>query len=63
LIYVTGDTHQGHDIHKLKKSEFPEGYELTKNDYVIVAGDCGLVWYNRPDEPEELWWQKREQLL
>ena len=43
-IYVTGDTHQSIDIHKLTTSNFPEQKELTKNDYVIICGDFGLLW-------------------
>lgn len=46
MIYITGDTHGS--ISKL--IEFQEGKELTKNDYVIVAGDFGLVWSNSDAE-------------
>ncbi len=45
MIYVTGDTHGLTDFHKLHvfAGEHPE---LTKNDYIIVAGDCGVLWSN-----------------
>ena len=54
-IYVTGDTHIPHDIHKLNSHNFPEGKSLTKDDVVIILGDFGLLWNNIPDK-EELWW-------
>lgn len=43
MIYVTGDTHTGADIAKLKSKSFAENRLLSKNDYVIVAGDFGFV--------------------
>lgn len=43
MIYITGDTHGDYDIWKLIK--FAEEHsELTKKDYLIVAGDFGGVW-------------------
>lgn len=44
MIYVTGDTHADLDIHKLSNENFPGEKELTKDDYVIICGDFGLVW-------------------
>lgn len=49
-IFVTGDVHGGHDIKKLTNKKFPENKDLTKDDYVIVAGDFGLLWNNSPEE-------------
>ena len=43
-IYVTGDIHLNHDSAKLNSTFFPEGKNLTKNDYVIICGDCGFTW-------------------
>lgn len=43
-VFVTGDLHGGIDIHRLFPSAFPEGRALTKDDYLVVAGDFGLVW-------------------
>ncbi|MDE7380117.1 MAG: metallophosphoesterase [Clostridia bacterium] len=45
-IFVTGDTHGLQDYHKLHifAGEHPE---LTKDDYVIIAGDFGAVWDSR----------------
>lgn len=44
MIYVTGDTHGEIDIGKLNKRRFPEQEEMTKDDYMIVCGDFGLIW-------------------
>lgn len=43
-IFVTGDTHGLHDFSKLSKTNFKERNELTKDDYLIIAGDFGGVW-------------------
>lgn len=55
MIYITGDVHGPIDIHKFSKSNFIEGTYLTKNDYIIVCGDFGLIWDNNK---EELYWRK-----
>lgn len=44
-VLVTGDLHGSVDIRKLTSNRFPEGKGLTKQDYVIILGDFGLVWY------------------
>ena len=43
MIYITGDTHS--DFRRFTTSEFPEQKEMTKDDYVIICGDFGCVWY------------------
>lgn len=45
-LYVCGDIHGGIDLHKLTTKMFPEGKALTKDDYVVICGDCGVVWDN-----------------
>jgi len=45
-IYVTGDTHIPIDIHKLNSKNFPDQKNMTKNDYMIILGDFGLLWEN-----------------
>lgn len=43
MIFVTGDTH-GTDL--LAIHLFCDSHpELTKNDYIIIAGDFGAIWY------------------
>lgn len=43
-IFITGDTHGDVDWGKLNTRLFPEQKTLTKDDYLIVAGDFGVVW-------------------
>lgn len=71
-IFVTGDTHIPIDISKLSSNHFPEGKNLTKDDYVIILGDFGLLWscenrdwsypkYNPNDKywsTSEIYWRK-----
>lgn len=52
-IYLTGDTHGDIDIHKLGARRWPEGKELTRDDYLVILGDFGLVWNNTSNER---WW-------
>ena len=47
MIYVTGDCHA--DFTRFNTKIFPEQYEMTKDDYVIICGDFGGVW-NRFEE-------------
>lgn len=54
-VFVCGDTHGHHDIKKLTSKNFPEGNELTKNDYLIQLGDFGLVFHNNQTAQEKYW--------
>ncbi len=42
MIFVTGDIH-GNPFPKFDMDSFHEQREMTKNDYIIVCGDFGLV--------------------
>lgn len=53
MIFLTGDLHGSHDIDKLTSGAFPAGDTLTKDDYVIIMGDFGLIW--RGTEKEKYW--------
>lgn len=55
MIYVTGDVHCPIDVSKLNRKNFPKQKELTKDDYVIVCGDMGIVWAN---DNTDKYWQK-----
>lgn len=55
MIFITGDTHGQTEIVKLSSYNWPQGKTLTKKDYVIIAGDFGLLWKNIPDEMEKYW--------
>lgn len=54
-IFMTGDIHGYIDIDKLNASNFPEGKTLTKNDYVIICGDFGLVWGGANQKSDRYW--------
>lgn len=53
-VLVTGDTHGLIDIKKLVTFADVFGSDYTKEDYLIVAGDFGVIWTDEPDEEEEL---------
>lgn len=54
-IIVTGDIH-GNPFQRLNIENFPEGKTFTKEDYVIILGDFGLVWDNSAVERSCLDW-------
>lgn len=54
MIYITGDTHGQNDIQKLFPGSFPDGKNLTRNDYVIIAGDFGGIWTGDKRDNERL---------
>jgi len=55
MIYLTGDIHGHHSITKLGSSNWPEGKKLTKDDYLIILGDFGLLWKTEIDANEKYW--------
>lgn len=54
MIYITGDVH-GDWISRLRKASFPEQKNLTRDDYVFIAGDFG-IWDNSSEENYKLDW-------
>ena len=54
-IIVTGDIH-GNPFQRLNLENFPEGKTFTKEDYVIILGDFGLVWDDSAMEHSCLDW-------
>ena len=54
-IIVTGDIH-GNPFQRLNVENFPEGKPYTKEDYVIILGDFGLVWDDSAMEHSCLDW-------
>ena len=60
MIFVTGDTHIPTDISKLNTRSFPRQKELTKNDYVIICGDFGGVWYGNDKDNYWLDWLEQK---
>ena len=55
MIFITGDTHGHIDIHKLNTKNFPIQSELTKDDYLIICGDCGIVWGGTNVKSDAYW--------
>lgn len=56
-VFVCGDTHFKHDIRKLRAfRDFGMGAKLTKNDFVIVCGDFGLLFSSK----RSLDWKREE---
>ena len=51
--FITGDIHGTHDIWKLKEFSECRGTKLTKADYLIIAGDFGLLWYPEGSEDDK----------
>ena len=43
-FFVAADVHRMLDIDRINIYNFPEQTELTKDDYLIIAGDFGCVW-------------------
>ncbi|WP_311078136.1 metallophosphoesterase [Paenibacillus polymyxa] len=57
MIYITGDIHGTISINKrLNTKNFPQQRQLTKDDYVIIAGDFGLIWDGSKEDQYWLKW-------
>lgn len=54
MIYLTGDTHA--DFKRFNSDNFPEGKDLTKDDYVVVMGDFGGIWTVNESSVKEQYW-------
>lgn len=54
MIFITGDTHRKLDIGKLDAENFSEQKILTREDFLIVAGDFGGVWCGDESDDEVL---------
>lgn len=52
MIYVCGDVHGRYDIQKLYDFANGKGKNLTKADYLIVAGDFGILWDQEETQKE-----------
>ena len=58
-VFLTGDIHGDMSIRRLARDSFPEGRKLTRDDYVIVLGDFGLVWDGSKSDEYWLDWLER----
>lgn len=54
-IFITGDIH-GNPQNRFSSFDFPVGKELTKEDYVIILGDFGIVWDHTGESKSEAYW-------
>ena len=54
MVYITGDTHAV--FNRFNTKNFPEQKEMTKDDFVIVCGDFGGIWYDNKYERHWLKW-------
>lgn len=54
-VFVCGDLHVPIDVSKITVSYWPLQKDLTKDDYLIVTGDFGLLWADIPDKEEKYW--------
>lgn len=51
MLYITGDIHGENECRRLNN----KNCFATKNDYVIICGDFGILWKNIPDDTEKYW--------
>ena len=51
-LFVTGDKHGEIEIRDLSLRRFPAGNALTKEDFVVILGDFGLLWSNPPSDAD-----------
>ena len=54
MLIITGDTHNTYDGDRLFREDSPVlKHGLSKNDYLLIAGDFGYVWLgDERDDPE-----------
>lgn len=53
-VFVTGDKHGTEGIYDdLGPERFPAGTVLTKQDYVVILGDFGVLWNNPTNAKEK----------
>ena len=56
MIFCTGDTHGSMGMSRFNMTNFPLQKELSKEDYMIICGNFGLVWDNSKEEKYWLKW-------
>lgn len=57
-LFVTGDMHCNAcgEFSKLNTKNFPVQKELSKDDYILIAGDFGCIWNGSTEEEYWLDW-------
>ena len=51
MLFITGDCDK--DYTRFQLENFPQQLQMTKDDYVIVCGNFGAVWYGEDDPQKE----------
>ena len=57
-IFVTGDMHGDLSYNDVSSKSWPEGRLLDRDDYLIVAGDMGILWGGKFNNPLEKYLKK-----
>lgn len=52
--FCVGDLHGSIDFQKLIDFQEKFGNQITKEDYLIIAGDFGVIWEKEPDAEEKI---------
>lgn len=52
MVFITGDIHG--NIERFLYDCFPEQKEMTKDDYVIIVGDFGVIFDTRESREERM---------
>lgn len=60
MIYLTGDLHGTGGLERFKRKNFPDGWNLTKQDTVVVLGDFGIPWRMDGSDRYALEWLDKE---
>lgn len=60
MIYITGDTHGDYDISKINTTNWALQKQLTRDDYLIICGAFGGVWYNNRKDNYLLNWHEKK---
>jgi hypothetical protein len=60
MIFVTGDTHGREHIAKLASTQWPQGQELTHDDFLVICGDFGAIWSGGDGDKDLLAWHDRQ---
>lgn len=60
MIYITGDLHGDINIKKITTKQFPDQKNLSRDDYLIILGDFGAVWYGNQKDNYLLGWHEKK---
>lgn len=56
MIFITGDLHGSLDISKFSERNFQMQNQLSREDFMIICGDFGLIWEDCEEERNWLKW-------